>query len=658
MNLDALDRMRQRHLLSDNNACFIERQHILHACKEETMKLPPIQRYAFQLRQLAEGLSTPLSEDDVFAGSMVEGLWDLPEPLQVRSEFLDSQGHLTIDCVSLLQKGLKGILAEVKANSERIGTDESRDFAAQAESCINSIRHYCLRYADAAVAAGKENMAAALRTVPFEPAFDFYSALQSVWMMQFVLSAMVGQRDFAIGRIDRWLIPYCSGYDEEKVELLAFFFMKFNEIKGTATDNHLTKPIPCYASNQYIVLGPDFNCISEMVVAAAEMLHLPQPGINFRLRDDFRLAGRAAHTLDSQGNFFNDKLIYNKLLNSGFEPDVASEYAFTACNRVDIPGVLPNFMEWIDTFCDSPGWFMRAVHEVRDTEDLLPRLKQIAVEEIEKDLQEYLIVHDERPAFHIESLFNHRCVRMCKDIRHGGGNAIRWKHCMFPGIATMADSLNALRYLKNKYTHQEILDILDSNFQGYHQLRMEIINTLPKFGNGIPEADAAASEIANLLIDAMEEACRRKGFIPMVSLYSLHHHKKYGMRLGATPDGRLAGEFISENQSPVTGMDKHGPTALLRSVASLPLERCISGGLNIKFGTRVPAEHLEGLMKAFFQMGGIHIGFTTVDRKTLENAIETPDNYRDLLVRITGFSEYFTSLAPIVQKELLERTEY
>ncbi|MBO7741052.1 MAG: hypothetical protein J6S21_00725, partial [Victivallales bacterium] len=596
--------------------------------------------------------------DDLFAGTMVEGRWDGDPIWSLGDPEIGSAGHITLDCQSILTKGLRGILAEVEDSCRRVDDREAREFLESARRCSDAIRLYCARYADAAEAAGKTEMARALRIVPYEPAYDFYSALQSVWMTQFVCSALIGARDFAIGRIDRWLLPYCTGSRDKMVEMLAFFFMKFNEVKGTTTHDYQCKPIPCYASNQYLVLGPVFNRVSEMVVDAAAIVRLPQPIVNFRLRDDFALAGKAAHLLDSQANFFNDKVITRKLLNSGFTPETAADYAFTACNRVDLPGVLPNFMEWIDTFFDSTSWFCRAMHEARNPDELLSRMKEIGVQEILEHIRATELINDRPHRFTLESLFNRRCIQTCRSLRCGGGNAVRWKHCMFSGIATMTDSLNALRALVKRMPYGDILKILDADFAGHEALRQEILTAFPNDGNGLPEADAAAAEIGNLLIDAAEEACRQTGFLAMPSFYSLTHHPIYGGRLGATPDGRRAGEMISENQSPVQGADRNGPTALLRSAAALPHHRCISGGLNMKFTVKLTPEQLAATLKTYFSMGGLHLGFTTVQRETLEEAQKHPEKHKDLLVRITGFSEYFVNISPAAQQEVINRTEY
>ena len=144
----------------------------------------------------------------------------------------------------------------------------------------------------------------------------------------------------------------------------------------------------------------------------------------------------------------------------------------------------------------------------------------------------------------------------------------------------------------------------------------------------------------------------------MPSFYSLTQHAGFGSVIGATPDGRKAGSTVSENQSPTHGADRSGPTALLASVARLPLRRCICGGLNLKFGCRPTAERFAATIRGFFELGGLHIGFTVASRRTLEEARRHPEEYRTLLVRKTGFSEFFIALSPAEQQELIDRTEY
>jgi formate C-acetyltransferase len=657
MNTPALLRLRNRILASDNLACFIERESLLRAHAEETAACPPEARYLHEFELLMDNLSTPIEPDDLFAGRMLEGRWPHAEGFTRLG--LTSEGHITLPTPTILKHGLAGIAADVARHAERIGTPEARHFERQALGCIEAIRRFCERYAAAAERAGKTEMARALRVVPYQPAFDLYSALQSIWMVQFICSTVCGARDFAPGRLAYDLQPYVSGPRDETVELLAFFLIKFNEITGTSTDNYACKPVPCHSSKQYLTLGSVFGDLDAMIVEAAAAVGLPQPTLNFRLRDDFALAGEAAHRIDAQCNFFNDRLITNKLLNSGIVPDDAERYTFTACNRVDLPGRLYNIMPRIDAFDNSLAWFREALSAAQDVEGILPELYRIAVERMRDDTRSRRVrLYRDDWCFRFESLFFPSCIQTCHDIYRQGAENYRWQHRMFSGLANMADSLAAVKRLRERYSYAQILGILDADFVGHEALRTEILNTFPAYGNGDSEVDAYAAAAGNVLIDAFEQVSREEGFLPMASFYSLTHHARFGAGIGATPDGRKAGEPISENQSPSHGKDRKGPTALLSSAAALPHSRCICGGLNLKFGLQPGPDVFGALLKSYFDMGGLHIGFTVVTRETLEAARREPEAYRNLLVRKTGFSEFFVSLSPQEQQELIERTEY
>jgi len=170
--------------------------------------------------------------------------------------------------------------------------------------------------------------------------------------------------------------------------------------------------------------------------------------------------------------------------------------------------------------------------------------------------------------------------------------------------------------------------------------------------------DALARRVCDIALDALEEAPNPEGYPLLGAIYSLHCHVPWGQAMPATPDGRRSGEPVSENQSPVHGTDREGVTALLRSVASLPLSGTATGGLNIKLAGKPSPDVVVGLMESFFEMGGVHVGFTFVDRETLLAAQSRPEEYRSLCVRITGFSEYFIALSPEAQADVIARTEH
>lgn len=655
MDTARIGRLREHILQDSNTACFIERETILDRIAHETEKLPIPLKYIHTLESLLEGLSVPIDEDDFFAGRMLEAL--PPRADMPIREF--SQGHITLPMAKIVNIGLEGILQEIEANAAARGDEESRHFAACTARAVKAVSAYSRRYGDAARAAGKYQLAEACLRVPAGPAYDLFSALQSIWMTHFIFSAVIGSRDFAPGRIDTVLEPFCVGEREEMLELFAHFLLKFNEITGTATYDYKVKPIPCRATKQYITLGPEFGTAAELMIEAASLLQLPQPTFNFRLDKDFSLAGKAAHLLESQCNFFNYGLICSKLIRSGFDRQTAADHSFTGCNRVDLPGKLYNKMYLIDVFHNPALWFREALFKSACADEILPNLYMIAREYMLRDIRENRInANSDEMCFHLESIGIDSCVAKCRDLQRGGSDDIPWIHFMFSGIATMADSLTAMRELEKEVPYQEILQILEDDFAGHEDLRQRLRNTFPKFGNGDERADRAAAETGNILLDAFESAAAETGILPMASFYSLTRHQEFGSMLGATPDGRKAGETISENQSPVYGMDFDGPTALLKSVSALPLERTVSGGLNLKFAARPAPETLAGILQTYFAMNGQHLGFTFINRATLEDAVKTPDKYRNLCVRITGYSEYFRNLSTAAQQEVIARTEY
>ncbi|MCF7854831.1 MAG: pyruvate formate lyase family protein, partial [Candidatus Pacebacteria bacterium] len=281
---DLIGVLRARILEGSNAACFIERETALLDCAERVLELPVEQRYAFQLRQVLETVSTPLTAQEVFAGRAVEAVWERAESVAHVPGGRGSSGHVTLDWETLLARGLAGIVDTVESNAERLGTREARQFAANARACVAAVADFARRYArtaqglaeqatDSAARRRMLRIANALAQVPTQPARDFFAALQSVWLVHFVTSCLIGARDFAFGHLDQYLLPYLERdlnrgaiNREQAVTLLAHFLLKSNEITGTATWNYRGKPTPCRASKQYLMLGGNgTNALSEMV---------------------------------------------------------------------------------------------------------------------------------------------------------------------------------------------------------------------------------------------------------------------------------------------------------------------------------------------------------------------------------------------------------
>lgn len=269
-----LIKLKELVLESNNRACFVEREKILGKLEAEMENNNTQDKYAVILSKMLAEVSTPIIEDDYFVGRVVE---DLPEgEMKPPNRLLCSRGHMSFDYAKVLKIGLKGILEEIKISAQTKGDEDSLSFAHNAEIVVTAIRDYANRYANEAAVHGMTPAAKALRIVPYEPAYDFYSALQGIWIIHMIASCYVGDRDYAFGRFDSYMFPFYEKAIQEGetrdalCELLAGFFIKTNEICGRTTYNYQSKPVPCQASKQYVNIGGEEpNEFSNLVLDAA-----------------------------------------------------------------------------------------------------------------------------------------------------------------------------------------------------------------------------------------------------------------------------------------------------------------------------------------------------------------------------------------------------
>ncbi len=661
-----LEELKKLVFQSDNRACFIERDRVLNWLAEAWKDDASSDRSARILKAVLEAASTPVLPCDYFAGRMVEAL---PDPgMKPAHPLICSIGHMSPDYGRLLGLGLSGILAEIQKTAAEKGDRESAIFAENAEIVVHAIRDYCLRYADAAEAAGKPQMAEALRHVPFEPAYDFYSALQSVWIIHMIAGCYVGARDYAFGRFDQYLLPYyeaATQSKEELTELLAGFLVKTNEICGTATHNYQEKPIRCQASKQYLNIGGEApNALSFAVLEAAKMLNMAQPQIVVLLEPEaspaFTVAVfEALSVLTDKMNIYNYRRVVQTLLDKGIPEAVAKDHSYSACCTFDL--------HWHtyrrEYFTPVPRIFDGVLH-ARDYQSF-EELTEALGAALREDLQSYcdgaqtpFEARRAEKAFVLDSLLltdsTLRCRYPCD------GEADYYVLNLFcPGIATVGDSLMVLDRLvfrEKRYTYGEFMQILRADFQGHEALRQEILG-YTMFGNDT-ENDRYTTLAGSVFLDAVDALRLKENFCAMGGFYSLHWENSWKDEAGATPNGRLAGQPFSENQSPTYGADKRGVTALLKSLARLPFDRSATGGVNLTFSSAMTAEALQDLVLGYFQMGGLHVGITVLDRETLLDAMDHPEKHPTLTVRLYGFSEYFVSLPRWQQLAVLERTAH
>jgi formate C-acetyltransferase len=233
------------------------------------------------------------------------------------------------------------------------------------------------------------------------------------------------------------------------------------------------------------------------------------------------------------------------------------------------------------------------------------------------------------------------------------------------GTGTIADSLAAIKklvYDEEETSLAELATALRSNFAGYERLRQTLLNRAPKWGNDDDQVDTLAHDVVDMFCDELEKHYNAERIPYVANMIPTSTHIWFGSLTGATPDGRLAERPLSEGISPVQGMDKNGPTAVVRSMARLDHTRCCGTLLNMKF---LPSA-LDGeeelckfahLIRTYFKLGGHHMQFNVVSSETLRAAQEHPEEYANLIVRVAGYSDYFGRLSRDLQDEIISRTE-
>ncbi len=237
------------------------------------------------------------------------------------------------------------------------------------------------------------------------------------------------------------------------------------------------------------------------------------------------------------------------------------------------------------------------------------------------------------------------------------------------GVATVGDSLAALDALVfhengSRTTIDELLAALDADFEGYEPLRQMLVNRAPKYGNDEEPADRFTRLAAETFCHEVEKYSNPRGGRYQPGLYSVTTHIALGLAVGATPDGRHAGAPLSQGISPAQGRDRRGPTAAMKSAARLNHTLVSNGSalnqkLNPAFlrGGKGP-ETLAGLLRGYVQLGGMQLQWDLVDNEMLRAAQEHPEDYRDLIVRVSGYSAFFTDLEQVVQDDIIMRMEH
>lgn len=541
--------------------------------------------------------------------------------------------------------------------------------------------------------------------IPGHPPRTFWEALQMYWFVHLGVICELNVWDsFNPGRLDQHLYPFferdCKEgrlTPERARELLQCFWIKFHNQPAPPKVDITEEQSGTYQDFALINIGGinrDGSCavnpLSYMLLDVVEEMRLIMPSVCVQVsqRTPDRFLRRALEVVKAgfgQPSIFNTDVIMQEFLHAGKSMEDARAGGPSGCVTISAFGkescILTGYLNWpkileitLNNGID-PRTGIRVGPETGDPlrfttfEDVLSAFKTQLAYFIDLKIK-YNNIIERLYAAHMPvpfmSLLVDDCIPQGRDY-HDGGPRYNSTYIQGVGMGTTTDSLSALKYHVfdgQTIPMEQLIQVLHSGFEGFEneKIRQVLLHETPKYGNDDEYADEIASWIFTTYFDLLDGRPNTKGGEYRVNLLPTTVHIYFGRVTGATPDGRKAGEPLSDGISPSQGADTHGPTAVIKSAAKIDHARTGGTLLNQKFIPQVLSDEagmvkLAHLVRTYFRLGGHHIQFNVVDGKTLRDAQAHPEKYADLIVRVAGYSDYFVTIGKGLQDEIIARTE-
>lgn len=660
------------------------------------------------------------NRDRVMAAMTPE--WHNAYEAGIFTEFMEQRapGH-TVAGYKVFRKGMLDIIDDIEQSRKNIDgvTDpeasEKLEELKAMEIAARAIMRFAERHADRLeeLAASELNadrkaellqMATVCRRVPAHAPATFHEALQHYWFIHLgVVTELNPWDSFNPGRLDQHLYPFYQAEveagkltEKQAVELLQSFWVKFNNHPSPPKIGVTAQESGTYTDFCLINLGglkPDgTNAVNEMsyiLLDVIEEMRLLQPSSMVQLSkqnpDSFiDRAVKITKTGFGQPSIFNTDAIVQELVNQGkniedarnggasgcVESGAFGTESYILCGYFNLPKILEITLHngYDPRTCKQIGLKTGEVSELKSYADLLDAFRKqvnhfmrIKIEG-SNAIESIFMQHMPTPFL---SLIIDDCVATGKDYIEGGAR-YNTNYIQGVGMGTITDSLTALKlhvFESQKLTLSDFVQKLLNNFEGDEQFLYELLYKTPRYGNDDDRADTQLTDVYNIYYHAVEGNVSPRGAHYHINLLPTTCHVYFGSVMHASADGRRAGQPVSEGISPVQGADTNGPTAVLKSAAKI--DHLHTGGtlLNQRF---TPAffeddaaiRKVSSLVRGYFRMNGHHVQFNVVDSVTLRDAQKHPENYRDLIVRVAGYSDYFNDLGVALQNEIIERTAH
>jgi formate C-acetyltransferase len=650
------------------------------------------------------------------------GEWKNAYDAGVFTEFMEQRppGHTVLDD-KIYRKGMKDFVAGIENSLQKLDFCNDPDAFVKKEElqamriAANALVGFALRYADELRnLAGKETeekrkeeliqMAEICSKVPANAPETFWEAIQYYWFVHIGVITEVNPWDsFNPGRLDQHLLPFyrreiaAGTLTREKAkELLQAFWIKFNNHPAPPKIGVTAKESNTYTDFTLINLGgvkadgsDAVNELTYLILDVIEEMRLLQPGtmvqVSKKNPDPYiRRFLKIIKTGYGQPSVFNTDAIVQEMLRVGktiedarnggasgcVETGAFGKEAYILTGYFNLPKVLeitlnngfdPRTQKQIGLKTGDPVSFKSFDELFEAFETQLNHFIKIKIDG--NNIIDRIYARELPVPF--LSLLIDDCIHNGKDY-HNGGARYNTSYIQGVGLGSITDELTALNFYvfdKKNISMAAFLEALKYDFINYEEFRKELLENTPRYGNDDDYADDIMRKVFELYHHAIDGQPTARGGVHRINLLPTTCHVYFGSVIGAMPDGRKSGKPLSEGISPVQGADRKGPTAVLKSASKIDHVRTGGTLLNQKFTPSFLSndegiEDVKNLIRSYFRLDGHHIQFNVVSAETLRKAKQHPENYRDLIVRVAGYSDYFVDLTEELQDEIIARTEH
>ena len=616
----------------------------------------------------------------------------------------------------VLELGVNGIIAQVDERLAKLDLTDPASISAMvflrsARRTLEGLRIYAQRYAQLALELAHRECddtrrAELLRIhgvcsrVPAEPARDFYEAVQSFWFTHLAVRIEESGHSLSPGRFDQYMLPYLSAgdHDDTVLELIECLYLKFSELMlfvNVDTSKFYTG-VPQW---QNLNLGgrradgvDATNTLSYLCLDAMIDLKVVQPDISVRIHtetpEDFlRKACELSRLGTGHPKFYNEDLIAYSMACKGLSLEEARDFAIMGCveprvqakEGIHLTGGFVNLPMAVELALNDGVWRRTGTQVGLRTGDPRTFTSYDQVDRAYKAQLAHLIHHmfvvnaiaesaySELLCSPFLSSLTDGCIDSGRPLQKGGAQYNFGPAVNEIGIADTGDSLAAIKKLifdERRVEMRELVDALEHDFQGFEDLRALLRREAPRFGNDDDYVDFITRDAVQFGNHEVMRHHNIFGGPAQAGIIAVTAGIPFGGVVGALPSGRQAGQPLADNSSPSSGSDRLGPTAIARSVTKLDLAALRNGTLlNLRFTPQSVAgtdglHKFVALVRGLCDVGCWHAQFNVVDTDTLRRAQEHPSEYADLLVRVAGYSAYFTQLHRDVQEDIIRRTEH